>query len=472
MNLSRQVVIVGGGMSAFTAALEIVEAGGEALILEKMPTTGGSAVLSGGCLAFAGTDLQERWNVKDSDELLFKDLREVGEFENDESIVQVYVDNQLSTYNWLRDHGVEFSPALETSSGMSVPRLHTVDPAEMIRRLEAICRASGKVEIILNAAAKRLLRNPETGRVDTVVFEKDGKECTATATDGVLLATGGFALNRELVHQFVPLYDNAVFVSGPGNVGDGLKMAWQLGANFRDMINVKGTYGKHPTDHRNNHTCLFVYKGAIAVNDNAKRYVNESISYKLLADECMRQPYGATYQILDQDIFEQGENQCRILDFERRYEDGLLLKAPTLEKLAEMIEVPADTLVETVNRYNGFVRSGKDEEFGRTNLVHHHGELRTIERGPFYAYPSTACVFSTYCGLVINDRMEVIDVMGEKIDGLFAAGEIVGGFHGIAYMTGTSLGKAAIFGRVAARSILGIGNAVAASRTETASVAL
>lgn len=454
MDVTSQLVIIGGGCAGFTAALEAVEAGGEAIVLEKQADTGGFAVLSGGCLALAGTDLQQKLGIEDSDELLFKDLREVGQFENDEAIVRAYVQNQLSTYKWLRKHGVEFSPAIEASSGMSVPRVHTVDPADMIRHLEARCRASGKVQVITGASAKRLVRNEHTGRVEAVLVEKDGTQFKASGREGILLASGGFTRNRELVHEFVPQYDNAVFVSGEGNVGDGLKMAWRLGANFRDMIHIKGTYGKHPTDTTNNHCCLFVYKGGIAVNQDGKRYVDESISYKLLADACMREAYGSTFQILDQDIFEQGENQCRILDFERRWEEGLLIQAPSLEKLAQMIEVPAATLQETVARYNGFVTAGKDADFGRKHLVHNHGELRRIERAPFYAYPSTAAVYTTYCGLCIDNGMRVIDVFGDWIEGLYAAGEVVGGFHGAAYMTGSSLGKAAIFGRIAARSAL------------------
>lgn len=462
MDLTTQVVIIGGGCSGFHAALEIAEAGGEAILMEKMPQTGGSAVLSGGCLALAGTDLQAAAGIKDSDELLFKDLREVGEFENDEAIVRAYVDNQLSTYKFLRRHGVEFQTIIEASSGMSVPRVHTVDPAEMIRKLEAKVRASGKVKILLGAAAKRLVRNEKTGRVEGVVVEHEGKTFTVNGTHGVLLASGGFTRNRELVHQFVPHYDNAVFISGEGNTGDGLKMAWKLGANFRDMIYIKGTYGKHPVDMTNDHCCLFVYKGAIAVNEQGKRYVNESISYKLLADACMRESNGSTFQILDQGVFAEGEDTCRILDFNRRYEDGLVIEAPTLEKLAQLIEVPVDTLLATVKRYNAFVDAGKDEDFGREHLVHRHGQLRRIETAPFYAYPSTAAVYTTYCGLCIDSGMRVIDVFGDWIEGLYAAGEIVGGLHGAAYMTGSSLGKAAIFGRIAGRSALaraGVGSA-------------
>ena len=106
----------------------------------------------------------------------------------------------------------------------------------------------------------------------------------------------------------------------------------------------------------------------------------------------------------------------------------------------------------TVAQYNSYVEAGYDPDFGRKHLVHQHGKLVRIEQAPFYAYPSTAAVFGTYCGLRVDTELRVLDVFGEPIAGLYAAGEIVGGLHGGAYMTGSALGKAAIFGRVAARS--------------------
>jgi len=220
------------------------------------------------------------------------------------------------------------------------------------------------------------------------------------------------------------------------------------------MAYIKGTFGKHPTDVHNHHSCLAVYKGAIAVNQNGHRFVDESISYKLLGDAVMAQPYHTGYQIFDEPIFRSGDDRVRILDFSRRMEEGLMIKADSLDALARQIEIPPDTLRNTVERYNRFVDDGHDADFGRESLVHRQGQLRRIEQGPFYAYPSTAAVFGTYCGLRVDAEMRVVDVFDEVIEGLYAAGEVVGGFHGGAYMTGSALGKAVVFGRVAARTAL------------------
>ena len=452
MTIQTDLVVVGGGLAGFSAALEAAQAGFEVILLEKQAETGGSSAMSGGYLAFAGTDMQAKAGIDDSSELLFEDLREVGKYENEEALVRLYVTHQLETYHWLKAAGVVFVDTLETSSGQSVPRVHNVDPADMVRTLVARVKETGKVRVLLQTAAQRLVMDEANHRVIGVQVTHQNQTAEVFGRAGVLLASGGFCRNPELVHRYAPQYDNAVFIGGEGNVGDGLKMALKLGADTCDMAYIKGTFGKHPTDETNHHSCLAVYKGAIAVNQLGKRYVDESISYKLLGDACIAQPYGATYQILDHAILKSGDNHVRILDFERRLDEGLMLQAESLEALAGMIEIPPEILVDTVTRYNAYVQAGHDPEFDRKHLVHMHGDLIKIEQGPFYAYPSTAAVFGTYCGLRVNTDLQVIDVFKEVIPGLFAAGEVVGGLHGGAYMTGSALGKAAIFGRIAARA--------------------
>lgn len=455
ITLRTQLLVIGGGAAGFAAALEAAQRGTQVLLLEKTGEIGGSSAMSGGCLAFAGTDLQQAEGVADSDALLRRDLIEVGQEDNDPEVVDAYVRNQLDTYKWLKGLGVQFSPSLESSSGQSVPRVHTVDPADMVRLLAARCAETGKVNVRMSTRALRLLRKDENAPVTGLLADGPEGPLTIESKHGVVLASGGFCRNAEMVHRFAPHYAEAVFVGGEGNVGDGLKMAWKLGADMRDMAYIKGTFGKHPTDTHNNHSCLAVYKGAIAVNQDGKRFVDESISYKLLGDAVMSQPYHTGYQIFDEAIFQSGDDRVRILDFNRRMEEGLVVKADTLEALARLIEVPYDALKDTVDRYNRYVDEGHDPEFGREALVHHHGTLVRIEQGPFYAYPSTAAVFGTYCGLRVDAAMHVIDVFDAPIAGLYAAGEVTGGFHGGAYMTGSALGKAVVFGRVAARSAIG-----------------
>lgn len=445
------IIVVGGGAAGWSAALSAAEAGARVALFEKLGQSGGSSALSGGCLAFAGTDLQQTQYIEDSPDLLYRDLIEVGQGINDAALVRAYCDSQLESCDWLRQAGVRFSPVIEAASGQSVPRVHTVDPADMVRTLKAAAERTGLVEYYPGQSVVALEIDC-AGRVCGARLE-DGT--IAAAGKGVILASGGFAKNHELLMHYAPQYAEAVFVAGAGSQGDGLRIGVELGADVRDMDYVKGTFGKHPTDETNDHSLQAVYKGAIAVNQDGQRFVNESISYKLLGDAVMAQPWHTGYQIMDQGVFETGDDRVRILDFGRRLEEGLFYVADTLEDLASQIEIAPEVLVATVDRYNGYVDAGYDPEFGRTKLVHKHGALRRIETAPFYAYPSTAVVFGTYCGLRIDTTARVLRADGSPIAGLFAAGEVTGGFHGAAYMTGSALGKAVVFGRISGREAAG-----------------
>ena len=147
--------------------------------------------MSGGCLAFAGTDIQRAAGIEDTPESLFDDLREVGGFENDEALVRAYVDRQLEVFTWLRAHGVEFSPVLEAASGQSAPRAHNVDPADLVRLLSKRAHASGALDYRPNTPGRHLVRDAASKRV-TGVETDDG---VFLARKGVLLATGGFCNN-------------------------------------------------------------------------------------------------------------------------------------------------------------------------------------------------------------------------------------------------------------------------------------
>ena len=131
---------------------------------------------------------------------------------------------------------------------------------------------------------------------------------------------------------------------------------------------------------------------------------------------------------------------------------GLIFEGATLAELAKIIDVDAAQLSATVARYNEFAAAGADADFGRDGLSTHYGKLVKIERAPFYAYPCTSGIIATYCGLTVDADTRVLNVFGEPIAGLYAAGELMGGFHGVSYMTGSSLGKCVIFGRIAGRN--------------------
>lgn len=446
------VVVIGGGLAGFAAALSAAEAGADVVLLEKQPDFGGSTVLSGGFLAFAGTDMQEAAGVADSEALLMSDLMNAGGGANDERLVRAYVGGQAELYRWLVGHGVRFD-ALELGSGQSVPRGHITRTRDMIDALRAAAIATGRVRTLTGSAAGRLVR--EGGRVRAVALAGEG-DGRIEARRGVVIASGGFSRSEDLLATFAPNQTAALRIGGAGNVGDGLRMAMQLGAGLADMGQIKGTFGTHPTTGSDRHELLLAYyAGAIIVNREGRRFVDESLTYKILGEACLKQPGHVAFQVWDQPIQDLSQEGVPLYDFVPALEAGKILRADTLEELARLCDIDPAALVRTVADYNADVPSGLDSAFGRDGLSNHHGALRPIATPPFYAYPSTSVVLATYCGLTIDPQAQVVDVFGEPIDGLYAAGEVTGGFHGVTYVTGSSLGKAAYFGRVAGRTAAG-----------------
>jgi succinate dehydrogenase/fumarate reductase flavoprotein subunit len=195
------------------------------------------------------------------------------------------------------------------------------------------------------------------------------------------------------------------------------------------------------------------YQGAVLVNKEGKRFVNESKSYKLVGDAALVQTDAIGFQVYDEPIRAEGlkDPLGRTAGLEKR---GVIFSAPTLAELAQKMGVPASILEETIREYNAAVDKGTDAQFGRTTLVAGYGKPVKIEKPPFYCFPSTAAILGTYGGILVNNKAQVVDVFKNVIPSLYAAGEIIGGMHGAAYMTGSAFGKALIFGKLAAKNAL------------------
>lgn len=444
------VVVLGGGMAGAAAMLAAAEEGQYAILLEKLPVLGGSTIRSAGLSAFVGTDEQREQGIEDSEELLRSDLLAVGGHRNDPELVDTYVAHQAGTYRWLKEHGVEYGH-IHAASGQSVPRSHPSDTTATLRRLFTAAGALG-ARIILDAPVERLLTEGEGSerRVIGVVVERDGEEHTVLC-DAVVVATGGFARDRELLDRVAPQMEHALLAGGPGNSGDGMVMAQALGAGVRDLPWIKGTYGIYAEPHpgEDGTGILAVYKGAIMVDVHGHRFVDESRPYKELGDASLAQEGGWTWQVLDARAMALTSDEVPIYDFAGRLSAGMLEVADTVEELAERLGTDPGVLEESVRDYNARIAAGEPDARGRRHLVGGVGHPTPIDTPPYYAQRSGTVVLATYCGLTVDPSMRVLDVFGDPIQRLYAAGEVVGGLHGAGYMTGSSIGKAAIFGRIA-----------------------
>lgn len=450
-DMDVDILVVGAGGAGLAAAVEAAAKGAKVLVLEKTPAMGGSSLICGGALAFAGTDLQSEKNVKDSSDLFYKDLMKVGENVNDLVMVKAYLDNQLETYNWLKSLGVKFN-GLGIASGMSVPRSHYVTPKEVIKILGDTAKAKG-AKIMLGTGVSRLVLDEKSGKIRGVLVEKGSRKIYYGAKKGVILSSGGFSLNKELLAKFVPPMAKAKALVGLGCQGDGLKMAWSSGADVQDMPYIKATFGFDTEASSMSEFALVYYKGAIIVNKEGKRFVNESISYKLVGDAALMQPDAIGYQIYDAAIRAEG-NKDQLARTETLEKKDRIKQAATIVELAKSIGMEPQVLEDTVREYNANVEKGVDPQYGRKTLVAAFGKPVKIDKAPFYAMVSTAYILGTYGGIRVNGKAEVVNIYGEVIPGLYGAGEIIGGVHGAAYMTGTAFGKALVFGRLAVKSIL------------------
>jgi fumarate reductase flavoprotein subunit len=233
-------------------------------------------------------------------------------------------------------------------------------------------------------------------------------------------------------------------------------MAENLGAYLTDMEYVKPSFGISATSPSIATISVMFYNGAIIVNKEGRRFVDESLSYKDIGKAALSQPDGIGYQIFDQKIYETGVEKAKSMPpakamfglDETRIK--LLVEGNTIRELAFKINVPYEALQKTIDTYNEQADAGKDLNFGRASLAGLTGRIVRIDMPPFYAYASKNTIPGTYGGIVVDDCMRVKNRKG-IIPGLYAAGEIVGGFHGVSYMTGTAVAKALIFGRIAGK---------------------
>ncbi|RZI77314.1 MAG: FAD-dependent oxidoreductase [Variovorax sp.] len=454
--LQYDVLVVGAGMAGHCAALEAARLGASVILLEKMPVYGGSTAMCGGAFAFAGTRVQKEQGIADTPELLEQDLLTCGHHANDPQVVHAYAEHQYEAYRWLEALGLDFDN-VTLNGGQSMPRLHSLDPKHMLRVLhQALLDAGGNFRA--NAGVRRLLTSGDDAERRVIGVELSSGE-HVMSRHGVIIATGGFSRSRELVARFAPHLADAKPMGGEGNTGDGLRMAWALGADLVDMGFTKGTFGAPATtplpgkEKLAPHLVHTMYKGGIVVNTNGARFVNESLSYKVIGEECLKQPGRIGVQVFDQRIMDQSAPFPTVDDYNSALEAGLIKRADSLDELAVLLGLPPQALTATVARYNAAAEGRGGDEMGRDCLTAGYGTVPTLSAAPFYGIACTTGLNSTYCGLRTDAGARVLDVFGQPLLGLYATGEVMGGLHGASYLSGSSLAKGCIFGRLAAQDV-------------------
>lgn len=446
------LVIVGAGGAGLVAAVEASQAGASVAVLEKTPATGGNTLVSGGGLNVPGSRQQLALGIEDSVESFYADTYHSGDDLADPALVRVMAENALADADWLMDEiHVEFmSDRVQQFGGHSVPR--ALIPVgnkgvELISKLQAAADANG-VEIFFNTRGTELVL--ENGRVSAVKAENNGKTVTFRATKGVILTTGGFASDVEMRKQYNPNYDERFMTTATqASTGDGIKMAQAIGAGVRDMEWIQVYPTCNPLTGIISYVANSRFDGAILVNTQAQRFVDEMGRRDVISNAILDQPEAFAYLLWGQEVETVGNmTQLHAQEFEQWQKDDLLYVADSLQDAAEHYGIDPAALQATVDAYNASIADGTDEDFQRT------GTLRPVAEGPFYIQKVVPSAHHTMGGLTINTSAQVLDTSGEPIPALYAAGEVTGGIHGTNRLGGNAITDLVVFGRIAARTAL------------------
>lgn len=434
---SYDVVVVGAGGGGMAAAIAAKDAGANVAIFEKMPIAGGNTLKSSAGMNASETKFQKEQGIEDSNDNFFAETLKGGKDSNDQELLRYFVDNSAAAIDWLDSLGIRLNN-LTTTGGMSVQRTHRPEDGSAVGGylVEGLVRNVKERDIPLFVNANVVEITQADGAVSGIKVELGGeiKEIKAKA---VILATGGFGANLDMVSELKPELKGFVTTNQEGSTGDGIKMAQALGAEVVDLDQIQ----IHPTVEQE--TAYLITEavrgeGAILVSQEGKRFFNELETRDKVSAAIIELPEHYAYVIADDAL------KGRVKAIEKYEEKGLVVKANTIEELAKALEIPAENLSATLEAWNASVEAKEDKEFGRTT-----GMDNALTTAPYYAIKVAPGVHHTMGGLKINTNAQVLNTEGEPIKGLYASGEVTGGIHGSNRIGGNAVADIIIFGRQA-----------------------
>ena len=333
--------------------------------------------------------------------------------------------------------------------GHSVKRSLVPKDASGVELIEKLSAKAEELGVIthLNTAATELVQ--EDGKVVAIKADYKGEEIKYNATNGVIVATGGFGSNLEMRVKHNPdMNEKILSTNSVGSTGDGIVMAEALGADIVDMEYIQ-TY---PTCDPETGTLLYVgdvrLEGrSILVNKEGKRFVEELERRDVISKAVVEQTDSVSYMFWDESAMEASKvNVKHKKEYDQLIAEKKLVKANTIEEAAEFFGIDAEELKNTVAKYNEYAQNGKDLEFNK------RGELVPFAEGPYYIMKSKPAIHHTMGGIKINTNAEVVDKNGEVIKGLYAAGEVTGDIHGTNRLGSDAIADITVFGRIAGRN--------------------
>lgn len=457
------VVVIGAGGAGFSAAIAAADGGASVVILEQENKVGGNTAWSGAGFDVPNNWVQEAQGIEDSVELYKEDTMRGGDYTNIEPLVDVFVTRALPTAEWLRDFvGVEIMDDFQKHfGGHTVARALVVEGgigSQMVYSMYVKAYELG-VDIKVNTQATALLTD-ESGRVTGVTAEnRSDQTLTFNANRGVVIASGGFAGNAEMrVAYREDLGESVRTTNAPGHLGSGILMAEEIDAGTTHMEYIQTYPFCFPTTGRISFVADTRMYGAPMVNIDGQRFVNENDRRDVVSRMILAQPDGYGYMVWDKAIMDAARTlEVYGAEYELLVADEVLIEAETLEEAAAFFGIDQDGLAETIANFNDYANDHlnngtdttvADKEWNR------NATMAAVDEGPFYIQRVVPAVHHTMGGLSIDVEARVLDVNGNAIAGLYAAGEVVGGIHGSNRLGGNALTDIVVFGKLAGETVL------------------
>lgn len=458
--LDCDVVVVGGGGAGLTASSLLAEAGKKVILLEKMSFVGGNSLKASGGMNAAGTHYQaeqageEAIDTATVDQFI-KDLMDGGKdktndvYVNDLALVTKMANESSNAIDWLDLIGAPL-PKLAATGGCGGRKyLHEPEDGSavgqyLVNKLNDYSKKIG-VEIMLNTCATEILMN---GDKAVGVKANDADHNYTINAKAVIITTGGFGANFDMMAEYDPALRNAVTTNAAGTTGDGIKMAVAVGADTVDMKWIQ----LHPTVFQENGDLIseaMRSNGAILVNQDGLRFTDDLSTRDNVSQAELKQDPAYAFIIMDQKLVDDSKKAQQLVDKNA----GKAVYGDTYEELAAnmgMDEKQTANFVAQMAKWNEDCANGQvDTEFGRKG-----GMENGLGQAPYYAIKIAPGIHHTMGGIKINDNAEVISTTGNVIPGLFAAGETTGGVHGANRIGGTAVCDFIVFGRISAQSAM------------------
>lgn len=400
-------VVIGAGGAGMMTAIELKNNGQDVILLEKQAMPGGATLLAATYFVAVDTEMQKEAGMGLTiDDYIAKQTASNPDFNADN--LRRLLENSQDSIGWLNERGANLTRPMSNyqigiGDGSSLG-------VTLVKILKAECEKAG-VDLRTETKVTEILM--DQGKAIGVKANGPEGELIIHA-DQVVIATGGYAANQQLVKEYAPEWAGTPFTTAAGSTGDGHQLAKAAGANLTNMDVVRMNPAVY-TDENGSSYSLSVARaeGGILVNLQGERFCNDYYpDYTQLSRWMLEQEGDTTYIVFDQKSV---DTSTRLADFKDR---GFFLEAQTLEELAALMEVPAENLTATVEKYRGYVDKGEDAEFGRTNNMN-----TRLDQAPYYAVKVKPGIQVTLGGIQVNETMQVLNPEGQTIEGLYALGE-------------------------------------------------